>query len=165
MKKIYLIFLLTITQVFAQTEDEKQIRQIYDAALKDGKAYNWLNYLSNQIGGRLSGSVQAQQAVDYTKAQMDSLGLDRVWLQPVMVPKWVRGTPEFAYMETDPGVTTNIPICALGGSIPTYGRGVKANVIEVHSIEELKTLGKEKISGKIVFFNRPMDPAVELTTG
>ncbi|TMM53203.1 M20/M25/M40 family metallo-hydrolase [Maribacter algarum] len=159
MKKITLVFLLIVVQTFAQTEDEKQIRQIYDAALENGEAYNWLNYLSNRIGGRLSGSVQAQQAVDYTKRQMDSLGLDRVWLQPVMVPKWVRGTPEFAYMETNPGVTTNLPICALGGSVPTYGRGVKANVIEVHSIDELKTLGKEKISGKIVFFNRPMDPA------
>ena len=159
MNKITLVFLLVIAQAFAQSEDEKQIRQIYDVALTDGEAYNWLNYLSNQIGGRLSGSVQAQQAVDYTKSQMDLLGLDRVWLQPVMVPKWVRGTPEFAYMETDPGVTTNVPICALGGSIPTYGRGVKANVIEVQSIEELKTLGKEKISGKIVFFNRPMNPA------
>ncbi len=160
MKKIYLVFLLVVSQAFAQSEDEKQIRQIYDLALTDGQAYLWLNYLSNQIGGRLSGSVQAQQAVDYTKTQMDSLGLDRVWLQPVMVPKWVRGTPEFAYIETDPGVTTNVPICALGGSIPTYGRGVKANVIEVQSIEELKTLGKENISGKIVFFNRPMDPAL-----
>ena len=159
MKKIYLILLLVASQTFAQTEDEQQIRKIYNAALEEGQAYDWLNYLSNQIGGRLSGSVQAQQAVDYTKRQMDSLGLDKVWLQPVMVPKWVRGTPEFAYIETAPGVTTNVAICALGGSVPTYGRGVKANVIEVQSIEELETLGKEKISGKIVFFNRPMDPA------
>ena len=159
MKKIYLILLLVASQTFAQTEDERQIRKIYNAALEEGQAYDWLNYLSNQIGGRLSGSVQAQQAVDYTKRQMDSLGLDKVWLQPVMVPKWVRGTPEFAYIETAPGVTTNVAICALGGSVPTYGRGVKANVIEVQSIEELETLGKEKISGKIVFFNRPMDPA------
>lgn len=159
MKKIYLILLLVASQTFAQTEDEQQIREIYNAALEEGQAYDWLNYLSNQIGGRLSGSVQAQQGVDYTKRQMDSLGLDKVWLQPVMVPKWVRGTPEFAYIETAPGVTTNVAICALGGSVPTYGRGVKANVIEVQSIEELEILGKEKISGKIVFFNRPMDPA------
>lgn len=165
MKKIALIFLLIVAQGISQTEDEKQIRSIYDAALKEGKAYDWLNYLSNQIGGRLSGSVQAQQAVDYTKAQMETLGLDRVWLQPVMVPKWVRGTPEFAYIETEPGVTTNVPICALGGSIATSGRGVKANVIEVHSIEELETLGKEKISGKIVFFNRPMDAKLINTFG
>lgn len=165
MKKVAFIIFLVVFQGFSQTNDEEQIRLIYDAALKDGEAYNWLNYLSNQIGGRLSGSVQAQQAVDYTKDQMDALGLDRVWLQPVMVPKWVRGTPEFAYIETDPGVTTNVPICALGGSIATAGRGVKANVIEVQSIAELESLGKEKISGKIVFFNRPMDPTLINTFG
>ena len=155
--------LLAVAQSFAQTDDKKQLKAIYDAALTEGKTYEWLDHLSNQIGGRLSGSVQAQQAVDYTKAQMDSLGLDRVWLQPVMVPKWVRGTPEFAYIETSPGVTTNVPICALGGSIATSGRGVKANIIEVKGIEELKALGKERISGKIVFFNRPMD-ATEIGT-
>ena len=160
MKKIGLLFFLVLAQVVAQNEDENKIRSIYDVALTQGKAYDWLNYLSNQIGGRLSGSVQAQQAIDYTKDQLDLLGLDRVWLQPVMVPKWVRGTPEFAYMETEPGVTTNVPICALGGSVATSGRGVKAHVIEVQSIEELKTLGKEKISGKIVFFNRPMDASL-----
>jgi hypothetical protein len=165
MKKIVIVFLFIVAQGISQTEDEKQIRSIYDAALKEGKAYDWLNYLSNQIGGRLSGSVQAQQAVDYTKAQMERLGLDRVWLQPVMVPKWVRGTPEFAYIETEPGVTTNVPICALGGSIATSGRGVKAKVIEVQSIEELETLGKDKISGKIVFFNRPMDAKLINTFG
>ncbi len=160
MKSFYVILLFVTLQSLAQDEDEVQMRAIYDAALVDGKAYNWLNYLSNQIGGRLSGSVQAQQAVDYTKTQMNSLGLDRVWLQPVMVPKWVRGTPEFAYIETTPGVTSNVPICALGGSVATGGRGIKAKVIEVSGIEELKTLGKENISGKIVFFNRPMDASL-----
>ncbi len=141
---------------FSQTEDEKQLKAIYDTALTQSKAYDWLNHLSNQIGGRLSGSVQAQQAVEYTRNQLDSLGLDRVWLQPVMVPKWVRGTPEFAYLETKPGLTTNVPICALGGSIATPEVGLKASVIEVQGIEELEALGREKIEGKIVFFNRPM---------
>jgi hypothetical protein len=143
---------------FSQNNDQEQIKKIYDAALTQGKGYDWLNYLSNQIGGRLSGSIQAQQAVNYTKSQLDSLGLDKVWLQPVMVPKWVRGTPEFAYFETTPGVTTNVAICALGGSVPTPPTGIKANIIEVDGIEELATLGKDKIQGKIVFFNKPMDP-------
>ena len=159
MKKFYILVLIVV-QGFAQVEDEKRIREIYTATLTEGKSYDWLNYLSNQIGGRLSGSVQAQQAVDYTKKEMDALGLDRVWLQPVMVPKWVRGTPEFAYVETAPGVTTNVPICALGGSVATNSLGIKANVIEVKSLEELKVLGREKIEGKIVFFNRPMDPTL-----
>lgn len=157
MKGIYILFLLIGMFAFAQTEDEKQLRNIYNAALTKGKAYDWLNYLSNQIGGRLSGSVQAEQAVEYMRSQLDSMGLDRVWLQPVMVPKWVRGTPEFAYFESTPGVTTNIPICALGGSVATKPGGLKANVIEVQGIEDLEALGREKIEGKIVFYNRPFD--------
>ena len=86
------------------------------------------------------------------------MGLDRVWLQPVKVPKWVRGTPEFAYIESDPGLTNNVPICALGGSVATPLGGIKAGVVEVQGIEGLKVLGKEKIQGKIVFFNKAMDP-------
>ncbi|MGB5668421.1 MAG: M20/M25/M40 family metallo-hydrolase [Maribacter sp.] len=158
--KVIVIFLFVLLEGIAQSSDEKQIKAIYNAALTQGKAYDWLNYLSNQIGGRLSGSVQAQQAVDYTKSQLDSLGIDHVWLQPVMVPKWVRGTPEFAYIETAPGLTSDVPICALGGSVATPRTGIKANIIEVHGIEELEILGKDKIAGKIVFFNKPMDPTL-----
>ncbi|SNR31876.1 PA domain-containing protein [Maribacter sedimenticola] len=142
----------------AQQSDQEQIKAFYDTALINGTGYNWLNYISNQIGGRLSGSVQAQQAVDYTKSQLDSLGLDNVWLQPVMVPKWVRGTPEFAYYETTPGMTTNVAICALGGSVATPPKGLKAKIVEVTGIEGLEQLGKKGIEGKIVFFNKPMDP-------
>ncbi|ADV47708.1 peptidase M28 [Cellulophaga algicola DSM 14237] len=157
-KVIYFLSLFIITAVSAQKTDEEQLKDIYDAALTKSKAYDWLNYLSNQIGGRLSGSVQAQQAVDYTKLQLDELGLDKVWLQPVMVPKWNRGLPEFAYFESDPGVTTNVPICALGGSVATPLGGLKANVVEVKSLDDLAILGKQRLEGRIVFFNRPMDP-------
>lgn len=142
----------------AQSEDAKMIQNLYDLALTEGKSYEWLRYLSNQIGGRLSGSVQAEQAVEYTRREMEKLGLDKVWIQPVMVPKWVRGTPEFAYIESEPGNTNNVPICALGGSVSTPPGGIKAGVIEVKSFEELAGLGRYKIAGKIVFFNRPMDP-------
>ena len=158
MRYLLLILLLITTQVEAQNTDQKQIDEIYKTALTNGSGYAWLNYLSNQIGGRLSGSLQAQKAVDYTKKVLDSMGLDRVWLQPVKVPKWVRGTPEFAYIESDPGLTNNVPICALGGSVATPLGGVKAGVVEVQGIEGLKVLGKEKIQGKIVFFNKAMDP-------
>ena len=160
MKKLWILILLISFCGYSQTDDAQQIRKIYTAALTEGKAYDWLNHLSNQIGGRLSGSVQAQLAVDYTKRQLDSLGLDRVWLQPVMVPKWVRGTPEFAYLETSPGITSNVPICALGGSVATPLGGLKANIVEVQGIEDLDRLGRDNITGKIVFFNKPVDPTL-----
>ncbi|MFS4416721.1 M28 family peptidase [Maribacter sp. 2307ULW6-5] len=156
---VCLVLLAFGSAVRAQTGDAEQIEKFFDAALTNGKAYGWLNHLSNQIGGRLSGSIQAEQAVEYTKAQMDSLALDRVWLQPVMVPKWVRGTPEFAFYETDPGITTNVPITALGGSVATPPKGIKAGIVEVQGIKGLEALGKSKIAGNIVFFNKPMDAA------
>ena len=132
------------------------IEKIYDTSLLKGKSYDWLDHLSNQIGGRLSGSYNAEKAVKYTKEQLEELGLDRVWLQPVMVPKWVRGAKEYAFIETAPGMTTTVPICALGGSVATPDGGLKAELIEVKSFEELDALGKDKIAGKIVFYNRPM---------
>ena len=151
------IFLILFSINISAQSDESVIRDIYDNSLLNGKSYEWLDYLSNQIGGRLSGSLSAELAVNWTKSEMELMGLDKVWLQPVMVPKWVRGTPEFAYIETGPGKTTKVNICALGGSISTPSTGLKGNLVEVKSFEELEILGKDKINGKIVFYNRPMD--------
>lgn len=156
MRYIFIGLLLFVTTGWSQNQDQEQIDAIFKESLTNGRSYDWLNYISNRIGGRMSGSIQAEQAVDYTKSQMDSLSFDKVWLQPVMVPKWVRGTPEFAYIESKPGVTNNVPITALGGSLATPARGIKANVVEVHSFEELEKLGTDGVEGKIVFFNRPM---------
>ncbi|PKV52337.1 peptidase M28-like protein [Aquimarina sp. MAR_2010_214] len=156
---IPVIFAILSFNGFAQNEakeDAATLKKIYDTSLLNGKSYAWLDYLSNQIGGRLSGSVNAQLAVEWGEKELKKLGLDKVWLQPVMVPKWTRGVTEFAYIETEPGVTTNVPICALGGSVPTPIGGIKAPIIEVKGLEELKKLGTAKIEGKIVFFNRPM---------
>ena len=159
---LFLCTLFISALSFSQT-DAETIKKIYNTSLTNGQSYEWLNYLSNQIGARLSGSLGAERAVQWTKEELEKIGLDKVWLQPVMVPKWVRGTPEFAFIETKPGEVTNVNICALGGSVATPALGIKANVIEVHSLDELKTLGREKIEGKIVFFNRPMD-ATQINT-
>lgn len=157
MKQVFLFFVFLMGINTYSQSDEEVFKKIYDASLSNGKSYEWLDHLSNQIGGRLSGSLNAERAVQWTKEEIDKLGLDRVWLQPVMVPKWVRGATEYAYIETQPGETINVNICALGGSVATPALGIKANIVEVHSIEELETLGREKLEGKIVFFNRPMD--------
>lgn len=167
MKKLMLFFTLLIGCFLLNAQDEVvrrsdsvMIKKLFDHHLTASSAYDWLRYLSNEIGGRLSGSVEAEQAVAYTERELKKLKFDRLWLQKVMVPKWVRGTPEFAFVESSPGVTTNIPIAALGGSIATPALGIKAEVVEVKSFEELAALGKRKISGKIVFYNRPMDPTL-----
>jgi carboxypeptidase Q len=135
--------------------DSVTIKQLFNTALTKGQCYQWLDVLSNDIGGRLSGSHEAQQAVEWGEKLMKELNFDKVWLQPVMVPHWVRGEKEEAYF-TVGNTKFNVPICALGGSIATSENGVTGEVIEVQSIEEAENLG-EKLRGKIVFFNRPFD--------
>ena len=156
MKQLIFLFSILISLNLSAQTDADNIKKIYSNSLTNGKSYEWLDHLSTQIGSRLSGSLGAERAVEYTKEELEKLGLDKVWLQPVMVPKWVGGAPEFAYIETSPGVTTPINICALGGSIATPNGGIKAHVIEVKSLAELATLGEANIKGKIVFYNRPM---------
>ena len=165
MKKIILLFIFSLTaQLNAQSSaHEEQIKTLYHKSLTSGKAYDWLDHLSNKIGGRLSGSLNAERAVAWGKTELESLGLDRVYLQKVMVPKWVRGTFEYASIITGPGMSMNVTICALGGSIATPSSGLRAGVVEVKSFEELEALGEEKIKGNFVFFNRPM-PAELINT-
>ena len=153
---IFFLFLSVALHAQPNPSDKEQLKTFFDTSLLNGQAYEWLDYLTNRIGSRLSGSFGAERAVAWTKAALDALGLDRVYLQPVKVPKWVRGAKEFALIETAPGVTFNVPITALGGSVATPSVGLKAFVVEVQGIEELKALGREQIEGKIVFFNRPM---------
>mgnify|MGYP000114630282 FL=1 len=157
MKNIRHFFLLFSIVSFAQNADEIKFKEIYKSALTNSKCYSWLDDLSNKVGARLSGSIGAQKGVEYTKAQLETLGLDRVYLQEVMVPKWVRGEKEVAYI-LDNKSKISIPVCALGGSVATPKNGLTAAVIEVHSIKEIAELGEDKIKGKIVFFNRPMQP-------
>jgi carboxypeptidase Q len=152
-----LIIALFITITGINAQDSLVIRKIYDEALVNGKCYSNLHELCKNIGPRLSGSANAQKAVEWSKKLMESYHFDRVYLQEVMVPHWVRGEKEQAKIING---TKEIPvqICALGMSIATPNDGITANIIEVHSLKELDSLGESAIKGKIVFFNRPFDP-------
>ncbi|TDE15495.1 M28 family peptidase [Dyadobacter psychrotolerans] len=164
MKKILLAVALlsplTKTSVFAQADyqaDSVFIRKIFNTALSEGKSYEMLKTLTQDVGPRLSGSAGAAKAVEYTRDVMKQLQFDNVFLQNVMVPHWVRGAKEQGAIVIGKQ-KISVPIAALGGSVATAKEGLKARVIEVKTFQELRDLGTEKVKGKIVFFNRPMDP-------
>lgn len=136
-------------------KDSLIIRKIYDAALTHGTCYQHLYRLCKEAPARLSGSPNAQKAVDITYEMLKALKPDTVWLQPVMVPHWVRGDKAICYDIKNKKEKYNI--IALGGSVATPPDGITAEVIELNALEELEKLGEEKIRGKIVFYNRPMD--------
>ena len=158
-RRLFLLSLIFFQFITAQniSSVESRISDLYIKSLTEGMSYLWLEHLSKNIGGRLSGSLNAQRAIDWIKDELNNItAFDSVWLQPVMVPKWVRGTFEYANIESSPGNTINVNVCSLGGSIATPTGGIRANGVEVESIEELESLGEKNINGKIVFFNRPM---------
>lgn len=159
----FIFLLVSISNhLIAQSADESAIRKIYDKALAEGKSYEMLEHLTKKVGARLSGSPGAASAVEWSQKVMKEFGFDTVYLQPVMVPHWVRGKKETANIITGTKKTDRVAvnICALGGSIGTGQAGVQGNVVEVKSFEELAQLGTANVQGKIVFFNQPMDPAL-----
>src|ERR1700748_1335865 len=157
LRSFLICFALLIAFSAAQAQqDSLMMRKIYDEALVNGQSYQNLHYLCKNIGGRLSGSANAQKAVEWGKKLMESYGFDRVFLQEVMVPHWVRGAREVG-MIIDGKNKIPVPIAALGMSVGTPKEGITADVIEIHSLKELDTLGESVIKGKIVFFNRPFD--------
>jgi carboxypeptidase Q len=142
------------------------LQQMVSSGLQSCTAYELLHELCTTIGPRLSGSANAEKAIQWAKKKMEDLRFDRVWLEPVMVPCWVRGPVEEASIvniATNSYASTALRICALGGSIGTPADGITAEVVEVQSFDELQKLGT-KAKGKIIFFNRPMDRSL-LSTG
>lgn len=160
MRYFLLTVLLSINLISeAQSTDEQFIRLIYDEALAKGQSYEMLEHLCTKIGPRLSGSPGAAAAVEWSRQVMQAYGFDSVWLQPVLVPHWVRGKKEIGRIVNSKKLGSEaVNICALGGSVGTGAGGVLANVVEVKTWDELKLLGEKGVKGKIVFFNRPMDP-------
>lgn len=144
--------------------DARTIRQIYDLALTESSCYEWLHHLCKEVGGRLAGSPQSAAAIAYGQHILDTLGMDRVYLQECTVPTWVRGEAEQVRIVNSSQIgTQELHALALGNSVGTGPNGLVGEVIEVQSLDEVEKLGRSEIEGKIVFYNRPMD-ATQLNT-
>ncbi len=135
------------------------LKRIQAAALESDYAYRQVAYLTNNIGPRLSGSAQAQAAVEYVAKEMRRTGLD-VQLEKVIVPHWVRGLETGALTEFPgqaQGTTQKIILTALAGSVATPPDGIQAPVIVVNNFDELRGLARAQVAGKIVLFNYRFD--------
>lgn len=136
-----------------------ELESIKLSALADDYAYQRVEHLTENIGPRPSGSLQAKAAIDYVAAELRKLGLD-VQLEEVKVPHWVRGAETAELVEYSgqvPGTTQKIVLTALGGSTSTPVEGLNADVVVVNNFDELRALGRDKVAGKIVLFNELFD--------
>ncbi len=137
----------------------RQLESIQRLALDEDYAYRQVAHLTNNIGPRLTGSAQAQAAVEYVAGEMRKLGLE-VQLEKLSVPHWVRGE-ETAALVQYPGQAPDVPqkvvLTALGGSVATPAAGLTAALVVVNDFAELQTLTRAQVAGKIVLFNHHFD--------
>lgn len=133
--------------------DAVMLRKIHDAALSGAPAHEQLCELTAKFPGRLSGSKNLAGAVIWAKSVLEQTGVDRIELQPVMVPHWERGAPESVQLILGHDEPLPLSATALGGSVPTPTDGLRGAVVKLVSLDALKTTD---VRGKIVFFNRPM---------
>lgn len=132
--------------------------RIYSEALAHPQAYSMLQELCTAAPHRLSGSTGAEQAVAWAQRQMESLGLESVRLEECTVPRWERGrVASLAVVAPEEAADTFLPILALGGSVGTAREGVEGELLIVRRFEELAQQG-DAARGKIVLYDRPMDP-------
>src|SRR5437899_191620 len=139
-----------------------ELQRLQQAALSSDYAYRQVGHLANNIGPRLSGSAQAAKAVEYVANVLKAIGCE-VLLEKVMVPHWVRGEETSALVQFPghaPDTTQKIVLCALGPSVATPANGITAEVIAVRNFDELNSLPRDKVAGKIVLFNYPFDKQI-----
>ena len=147
------------TPVVFSPQTLAELRRLQKSALDSDYAYRQVAHLANNIGPRLSGSAQANKAVDYVAGELKSLGCT-VQLENTMVPHWIRGDETAALIQfagQAPNTTQKIVLCALGGSVPTLAQGTEAEVIVVKNFDELNSLPQHEVAGRIVLFNYPFD--------
>ena len=135
--------------------DSIVIREIYNRALSDGKAYENLRYLCKEIGARVTGSSEAQMAIEWGQKKLADYDIN-VSLQEITVPHWERGTKEAFWIRSENGEITKINGLALGGSIGTNGI-LRGELIVFNTLEDLKETPADKIDGKIIFINQHMN--------
>ena len=127
-------------------------RRIREASSVSDGAFQKLSYLTDRIGARLSGSASLERAVAWAKETMIADGHERVSLEPVKVPHWVRGAQSASLVAPE---TRELSVLTLGGSVATPRAGLTAELLVVSSFDELEAR-KAEVSGKIVLFDHPM---------
>jgi len=120
-------------------------------ALSSSFAWERLAELGDTFGHRLSGSRALESAIDWAVEQMKKDGLDNVRKEPVKVPHWVRGRESLEIAAPFPSA---LVMLGLGNSVGTPAEGVEAELLIVHSFDELDAAGP-KVRGRIVLYNVP----------
>ncbi len=140
------------------TEYAEVAKKIVDRATSHHAAHDRLAFLTDRIGNRLAGSPGLDRAIAWAKGEMEKGGFESVHTEKVKVPHWERGRESAVLVAPE---ARALHILGLGGTVATPRKGITAEVVVVHSFDELDKLGEGGAKGKIVLFDVPMPPYSE----
>ncbi len=113
-----------------------------------------LEYLSDSIGPRLTGSKNLERANEWTAAKMKEYGLENVKLEPWEIPLgWERGNASMTIVEPDTKV--RCVLAAAGWSTSTNGKVVgEVIVLKARNKDDLAQY-KGKLKNAVILRNPP----------
>jgi Zn-dependent M28 family amino/carboxypeptidase len=132
---------------------QQRANDLQAAALEDELAWELLSSLTTDVGPRMAGSPGDAMAVAWAQEHMQRLGFDRVWLEPVVFPRWVRRSESAAVITPR---RQRLAVTALGGS-PATGGVLRAEVVQFADLAELEAVEPGRLAGKIAFISARME--------
>ncbi len=146
-------------------EAAARVDALLDEGLRDHRAFALLRDLCERAPHRLAGSAGYAEAAAWAEESLRAAGLQNVRRQALLAEHWVRGSVERVTLNTGLLGAQELAACSLGRSVGTPPGGITAPVVEVAGVDDLLARAEsgESFSGKVIFFNGPMEPTVRAT--
>lgn len=123
--------------------------KIAGAGMMDSHAFQYLTELSDDVGSRVTGSTQAEKAVEWGQAKMRAMGLENVHAEKWQLWRgWTRGT---AQAELLTPIRRPLHVDAMGWTGSTPAGGVDGDVVTANMFDldgEMKNMSR--FAGKVV---------------
>jgi hypothetical protein len=127
--------------------------KLRDQAMQDTIAYELVESLTMEVGPRPAGSAADKAAVKWAEQMLLGLGFANVRTEAVTVPHWDRGSVRADILAPVPQPLVST---SLGGSPGTAESGLQAEVIRVESLDELRALSTDDLSGRFAYVDHRM---------
>jgi hypothetical protein len=137
------------------------LTSIAGSAMMDPYAYATLQELSDEIGGRVTGTPEDARAIEWGLKQMKALGLENVHKETWMLSRgWSRGSAEAEMISP---IQRRLHVSSLGWVGSTPKGGVEAEVVAVNRYQFEREMKENAAhwAGKILLMTEKGDPPDE----
>ena len=124
-----------------------------DRAMAGSQAWAVVESLTTEVGPRMAGTPADARAVAWAQAKFKAMGFDKVYLEPVTFPVWVRRHERAEVLSPYP---QPLVVTALGGSVGTGDKPLEAQVVEFADLAALMAAPEGSLAGKIAYVSNRM---------